>query len=195
MRLWCSSDIGWHAACMHKTDGPTHHWGGISKTPLLEARSSPGLSAWFVIRTCSQERSPHPVRQETPEPHKQMRRRRDGVAAPWAAGRDRLLYGLGERLWSAAKTREGTRLVVLRSCPCDGLIEACVRVLVVRAVHRADGGLCEAGPDESWLYDGDLNAEVLDFEAQGVAPVTSRGRRSQPRCSSGAIFWTLRAVA
>src|SRR5688500_2070652 len=77
-----------------------------------EARSAPGLSAWLIIRACSQKGVPNTVRQETPEPHKQVRRRRDRVAAPGAAGGERMLYGLGDRLWSASQPGDETPLVV-----------------------------------------------------------------------------------
>src|SRR5688572_16604375 len=80
-----------------------------------------------------------------------------------------MLYSLGDRLGPTVQPREGTPFVVLRRRPRDGFIEAGVRVLPVRTVHRVDGGVCEVGPDESWLYDGDLDAETFYLEAQGVA--------------------------
>src|ERR671921_684469 len=72
----------------------------------------------------SQDCVPGPVWQETPEPHKQVRRRCYGVAAPWVAGQDLMLYSLGDRLGPAAQPREGTPFVVLRRRPRDGFIEA-----------------------------------------------------------------------
>jgi hypothetical protein len=139
----------------HRPDTrPLRPEGGLSQAATqrshwtkMEARSSPGLSAWLVIRACSQESLPGPVRQETPEPHKRVRRRCDCVAAPGLAGGDRLLYGLGDRLGPTAQPGDGTPFVVIRRRPRDGFIEACVRVLPVWAVHRADGGVCEVSPD------------------------------------------------
>ena len=92
------------AATIPKSATPyTSAWACASNRTKTAARSSPGLSAWLVIRSCSQESIPGPVWQETPEPHKQVCRRCDGVAAPGVAGRDRMLYSLGDRLGPAGR--------------------------------------------------------------------------------------------
>src|SRR3954452_2722474 len=113
---------------------------------------------------------PHAVGHQRALADEQAGGRRDAVADLRRARRDRALDRAGDGLGAAAEPGERALLVDALRRAGDRRVERRVRALDRRARrHGAGGGVGEAGLDDPRLDDHDVDAEVLDLEAQGVA--------------------------